>query len=596
MPMVELRTPLRDMRFVLYDVLGFEPHLGSLVDREPLDAALLDAILDGAAQFAENELWPLNASGDREGCRLVDGQVQTPTGFKEAWQTFVASGWSGMVGDAAYGGQGLPHSVGALVEEILSTANMAWTMYPELSHGAMNALDLHGTKEQKQRFLTPLLRGEATGTMCLTEPHAGSDVGLLRTRAVPNADGTYAVSGTKIFISAGDHDFVDNIFHLVLARLPEAPEGTKGISLFVVPKRKLEADGSPGAPNGVSCGALEEKMGIHGNATCVLNFDEATGYLIGAEHDGMRCMFTMMNAARIIVGVQGMGCAEAGYQQALAYARERLQMRALSGPRNPDGPADPIIVHPDVRRMLLTQKALVEGGRALAYYTIQQADLAEFGADDATRQAADAMLDFLTPITKAFLTETGFESVNHALQCFGGHGFINETGVEQLVRDARITLIYEGSTQIQALDLLGRKVLMTQGQALLVFLGLMQDAAAECAGPFPELGEKLRSCADEWGELALGIGTKAQKDPDEMGAASVDFLMYSGYAALAYFWARMALAARAQLERAGGDAFLEGKVATARFFFSRLLPRAEAHRQAALAGADSLMSLDPDGF
>lgn len=594
--MAEYRTPLRDMRFLIYDVLDFESHFASLINRELVDRALLDAILDGAGQFAERELWPINRTGDAQGCRLVDGQVQTPDGFKEAWQTFVASGWSGITGDPAYGGQGLPHSMGLFVEEMLSTANMAWTMYPELSHAAMNALDTHGTEEQKQRFLAPLLRGEWTGTMCLTEAHAGSDVGLLRTRATPNLDGTYAITGTKIFISAGDHDFVDNILHLVLARLPDAPPGTKGISLFIVPKRTVAEDGSVGEDNGVNCSALEEKMGIHGSATCVLNFDEATGYLIGEEHQGMRCMFTMMNAARIIVGIQGMGCAEAAYQQALDYARERLQLRSLSGPKNPDGPADPIIVHPDVRRMLFTQKALVEGGRALAYYTVQQADLAEFGADESIRQDADAMLDFLTPITKAFLSETGFESVNHALQCFGGHGFITETGIEQLVRDARITLIYEGSTQIQALDLLGRKVILTQGKALHRFVGAMRAAAEECADVLPEIAGRLREVADEWGELTLTVGASAQEDLDEIGAASVDYLMYSGYATLAYFWARMAMVAQAELAAGETDHFFEGKVATARFYFARLLPRAEAHRRAALAGAESLLALDQEGF
>ncbi len=413
---------------------------------------------------------------------------------------------------------------------------------------------------------------------------------------MPNPDGSYAITGTKIFISAGDHEFVDNILHLVLARLPDSPPGTKGISLFIVPKRTIAADGSAGQANGVECSALEEKMGIHGSATCVLNFEQATGYLIGEENQGMRCMFTMMNSARIFVGIQGLGCAEAAYQLALDYARERLQMRSLSGPKNPDGPADPIIVHPDVRRMLLTQKALVEGGRALAYYTVRQADLAEFGADESIRQEGDAMLDFLTPITKAFLTESGFESVNHALQCFGGAGFITETGVEQLVRDARITLIYEGSTQIQALDLLGRKVILTQGKALLAFAGLMQATANDCDDVLPEIAQRLRELADQWGALALTVGASAQQNPDEVGAASVDFLMYSGYVCLAYFWARMALVAQAKLTAGEADPFYEGKVATARFYYARLLPRAEAHRSAALAGAESLLALDAEGF
>jgi Acetyl-CoA dehydrogenase C-terminal like/Acyl-CoA dehydrogenase, C-terminal domain len=407
-------------------------------------------------------------------------------------------------------------------------------------------------------------------------------------------DGSYSITGTKIFISAGEHDFVDNILHLVLARVPDAPAGTKGISLFIVPKFLLRDDGGNGARNGVVCSGIEEKMGIHGNATCVLNFENAIGYLVGAENEGMRCMFTMMNAARLGVGMQGVGLAEAGYQASLTYARERLQMRAIAGPQNPDGPADPIIVHPDVRRMLLTQKALVEGGRALAYYTAQQADLSEFGPADG-RAAAETMLSFLTPIVKAFLTETAFESVNHAVQIFGGHGFIHETGVEQYVRDSRVTLIYEGTTQIQALDLLGRKLMMTRGQALLVLVGQMQATAQSCAEPLPEIGAALERIATEWATLSMAIGARAQADPNEIGAASVDYLMYSGYAVLTYFWARMALVAHQRLQR-GDDPFLSGKVATARFYVARLLPRAEAHKRAIEAGAAVLMDIESAAF
>jgi alkylation response protein AidB-like acyl-CoA dehydrogenase len=464
-------------------------------------------------------------------------------------------------------------------------------MYPVLSHGTINALTAHGTEAQKQTFLTRLLSGEWTGTMCLTEPHAGSDVGILRSKAEPNPDGSYAVTGTKIFISAGDHDLAENIVHLVLARLPDSPAGTKGISLFVVPKVLVDDAGGLGERNAVTCGAIEEKMGIHGNATCVLNFDGATGYLLGPENDGMRCMFTMMNAARIVVGVQGLGLMEAAYQGSLSYATERLQMRALSGPKNPDGPADPIIVHPDVRRMLLTQKALVEGGRALAYYTAMQADLADYGPDAASRQRGELMLDFMTPILKAFLTEMGFEATNHAVQVHGGHGFIRETGVEQHVRDSRITLIYEGTTQIQALDLIGRKVLRTQGAAMLEFIGEMKTLAADANGTFPDLARELVRIADEWAASAFAIGARAAEDPDELGAASVDFLMYSGYAVLAYFWLRMARVAHGQ-----DDAFSRGKVATATFYFERLLPRAEAHRRSMEAGAGSLMALDAEAF
>ncbi|HEY6598205.1 MAG TPA: acyl-CoA dehydrogenase C-terminal domain-containing protein [Pseudomonadales bacterium] len=593
--MAEFRAALRDMRFLLYDVLDSESHFAKLTDRETVTRDLLDPILDEAARFAETELFPANRVGDVQGCSFEDGVVKTPPGFKDAYRTYVANGWTGMTGDPKYGGQALPHSMSLIVEEPMTTANMAWTMYPDLSHSAMNALERHGTPEQKQTFLTLLLSGRCTGTMCLTEPHAGSDVGILRTKATRNADGTYAITGNKIFISAGEHDLVDNILHLVLARVPDAPSGTKGISLFIVPKFKLRDDGSPGERNGVVCTRIEEKMGIHGNATCALSFDGSTGYLVGEENQGMRCMFTMMNSARLGVGMQGVGVAEAAYQASLAYARERLQMRSLTGPQNPDGPADPIIVHPDVRRMLLTQKSLVEGARALVYYAALQADLSEFGPA-AERDDAETMLSFLTPIVKAFVTETSFESVNHAVQIFGGHGFIEETGIEQYVRDCRITLIYEGTTQIQALDLLGRKVMLTQGKALLAFVEEMQRVARECQGPLPEIGAALDRIAAEWSTLSMATGGRAASDLNELGAASVDYLMYSGYATLAYFWARMALTATQLLEKGGADPFFTGKVATARFYMARMLPRAEAHKRAIEAGAGVLMQIDPAAF
>ena len=596
--MADFRAPLRDMRFLLYDVFDFEAHFARLLDRERVTRDVLDPILDEAARFAEAELFPINRTGDEEGCHFESGVVTTPKGFKDAYRTYVANGWTGMTGDPAYGGQGLPHSLSLIVEEPMTTANMAWTMYPYLSHSAMNALERHGTPAQKQRFLTLLLSGACTGTMCLTEPQAGSDVGILRTKAVPNADGTYAITGTKIFISAGEHDFVDNILHLVLARVPNAPAGTRGISLFIVPKFIPRDDGSAGDRNGVQCTGIEEKMGIHANATCVLSFEGATGFLVGAENEGMRCMFTMMNAARLGAGMQGVGVSEAAYQASLAYARERLQMRAATGPQNPGGPADPIIVHPDVRRMLLTQKALNEGGRALAYYTGQQADLAEFGPLD-QREHAESLLSFLTPIVKAFVTETGFESVNHAVQIFGGSGFIRETGIEQYVRDSRITMIYEGTTQIQALDLLGRKVMLTQGKALLSFVDELQRVGKQCTVPLPDVGAALDRIAGEWATLSLATGVRGASDLNELGAASVDYLMYSGYAALAYCWARMALVAARQLnkgERIGTDPYLTGKIATARFYMTRMLPRAEMHKRAIEAGAGVLMQIDAAAF
>ena len=575
-------TPQQEIRFVLHEVLAFEGHYQRLGLEDLATGALLDAVLEEGARFADNELEPCNRAGDEHGCAFDDGRVTTPPGFKEAYAKYRELGWAGICGDPAFGGQGLPHSVGLLLEELTCRANMAWTMYPGLSRSAIAALQSHGDEEVKARFLGHLLSGTWTGTMCLTEPQAGSDVGLLRTRAEPHADGSYRISGTKIFISAGEHDMAENILHLVLARLPDAPAGTKGITLFAVPKLMESGDA-----NGVKCGGIEEKMGIHGSATCVMHFEDARGYRIGEENRGMHCMFTMMNAARIGVGLQGVCVAQAAMEAANAYALERLQMRSLSGPKAPDKPADPIVVHPDVRRMLLTQKAIVEGGRTLIYYCGQLLDESTHGADAAARDKADTLLDFLTPIVKGCLTELGFESVNHAMQVFGGHGFIRETGVEQFVRDARITLIYEGTTQIQGLDLLGRKIVATQGAGLMQFIGMMNELADALPEGAEDRAATLRALASEWGELTLAIGGRAQADPEELGAASVDYLMYSGYCVLAYFWAKMAEAARA---RGTEDPLAAGKVAVAEFFFKRLLPRTQAHKAAIEAGADSLMA------
>ncbi|MCR9276540.1 MAG: acyl-CoA dehydrogenase C-terminal domain-containing protein [Pseudomonadaceae bacterium] len=589
---MDITPPLRDMKFVLFDVLRGEQHYDSLNAEQEVGRELIDAILDEAARFASGELAPINAVGDRDGCKLIDGQVTTPAGFKEAYKLFAEGGWAGLSGETTYGGQGLPESLSVVVEDLFSQANIAWSMYPGLSRGAIEALEAHGSEEQKQTFLTKLLSGEWTGTMCLTEPHCGSDVGLLRTRAEAAADGTYRVSGTKIFISAGDHDMANNIVHLVLARLPDAPQGTRGVSLIIVPKFNLD-----GTRNGVSTGAIEEKMGIHGNATCVLNFDDATGYMVGEPNSGMRSMFTMMNGARLVVGLQGVALAEAAYQKSLSYARERLQMRSLSGPKQPDKPADPIIVHPDVRRMLLTQKALVEGGRALVYLGALTADRALHGADEEERALADERLDFLTPIIKGFLTEAGFESANLGVQVFGGHGFIWETGIEQHVRDARITTIYEGTTGIQGLDLLGRKVLMTQGKALLAFAQEINELANELPAELTDLAQPLLDLTAQWGEMTMSLGGKAMQNPDEVGAASVDYLMYCGYACLAFIWAKMAAEAHAQSAgQTEPDHYLAGKIATARFYFSRLLPRTAAHFAAINAGAEPLMTIEDAWF
>ncbi|MCW8885613.1 MAG: acyl-CoA dehydrogenase C-terminal domain-containing protein [Motiliproteus sp.] len=597
--MPEYKAPLRDIRFVLHELLEMDKHYASLPGAEEATPELVDAILEEGAKFAENELAPLNRIGDQEGCQWKDGEVITPTGFKEAYDKFVEGGWPSLAHKPDLGGQGLPESIGIMINELVGTANWSWSMYPGLSHGAMNTLTAHGTDEQQQTYLAPLIEGRWTGTMCLTEPHCGTDLGLLRTKAEPNGDGSYAISGTKIFISAGEHDMAENIVHIVLARLPDAPEGTKGISLFIVPKVNVNEDGSLADRNGVSCGSLEHKMGIHGNATCVMNFDDAKGYLIGEANKGLNCMFTFMNTARIGTALQGLAHTEFALQNSLAYARERLQMRSLTGPKAADKPADPIIVHPDVRRMLLTQKAFAEGGRALAYFAAQQVDIVAESEDVQQREQADMLLSFLTPIAKAFMTETGFEAANLGLQCFGGHGYIAEWGMEQNVRDSRISMLYEGTTGVQALDLLGRKVLMSQGESLKGFTKIVHkfcQAEVDNQQMQPYV-EPLQAINKEWGELTMKIGAAAMQNRDEVGSASVDYLMYSGYAVLAYFWARSALVAQQALA-AGTDekAFYEAKLATARFYFKRILPRTRSLAETMLAGADTLMDLDEDHF
>ena len=596
--MPEYKAPQKDIHFVLNDLLGFDQHYSQLPGCEEATPDMVSAIIEEGARFSERVLSPLNQVGDREGCRFEDGVVTTPTGFREAYQQFVEGGWPSLSHSPEWGGQGLPDSLGMVVSELTSTANWAWGMYPGLSHGAMNTLEEHGTDEQKQTYLTKLVSGEWTGTMCLTEPHCGTDLGLLRTKAEPNADGSYAISGTKIFISAGEHDMADNIIHIVLARLPDAPTGTKGISLFIVPKHMPTADGSVGERNGVSCGSIEHKMGIHGNSTCVMNFDAATGYLIGPANKGLNCMFTFMNTARLGTAMQGLAHAEWGLQNSVPYARERLQMRALTGPAAPEKAADPIIVHPEVRKMLLTQKAFAEGGRALIYYCSMLVDKVKLAEGD-EKANADTQLAFLTPIAKAFLTEVGFESANHALQIYGGHGYISEWGMEQNVRDCRIAMLYEGTTQIQALDLLGRKVLMTQGETLKSFTKVIHQFC-KVAEEDPKLRiftGPLAKLNSEWADLTQQIGMKAMMNKEEVGAASVDYLMYSGYVTLAYFWARSAQAAQMKLAAGEGDAaFYRSKLTTARFYFERILPRTRGLVETMLSGSDNLMELAEDNF
>jgi alkylation response protein AidB-like acyl-CoA dehydrogenase len=596
--MPEYKAPLRDMRFLIDNVFDFPAHYQNLGAHDA-SPDMVSAILEEGAKFCEQVLSPLNRSGDEEGCHFDKGVVTTPKGFKEAFAQYVEGGWHGLAADPVYGGQGLPLSLGLVISEMIASSNTSWGMYPGLTHGAMSAIHAHGTDEQKQTYLTKLTEGEWTGTMCLTEAHCGTDLGIIKTRAVPQANGSYSVSGSKIFISAGEHDMSQNIVHLVLAKLPDAPAGTRGISLFIVPKFLPDAAGSAGERNGVSCGSIEHKMGIKASATCVINFDNATGYLIGEANKGLNCMFTMMNHARLGTGMQGLCLGEASFQGAIKYANERLQMRSLTGPKAPEKAADPIIVHPDVRRMLLTMKAFNEGNRALTYFTAQMLDTAHMSSDPAQREEAENLLAFLTPICKAFMTETGLEVTNHGMQVFGGHGFIREWGMEQLVRDCRIAPIYEGTNGIQALDLLGRKVLGSQGKLLRGFTKIVHKFC-EANAEHPQLKgfvAQLNGLNKAWGDLTTKIGMAAMKNPDEVGAAALDYLMYSGYIILAYLWLRMALVAQAQLDDGTGDAdYCRAKLATCEFYFKRLLPRTAGHQAAIEAGSDCLMQLPAEMF
>jgi alkylation response protein AidB-like acyl-CoA dehydrogenase len=588
--MAQYTPPLRDMQFVMHEVLGVTDELKALPKHADIDAETINAVLEEGGKFAAGVIFPLNQSGDSEGCKLdkATHEVTPPTGFKEAYAQYVEGGWPSLSCDPEYGGQGLPITVNQCFYELLNSANQSWTMYPGLSHGAYECLHAHGTPEQKSTYLPKLTSGEWTGTMCLTEPHCGTDLGMLRSKAEPQADGSYRITGQKIFISAGEHNLAENILHLVLARLPDAPQGSKGISLFVVPKFKVHADGSLGERNPIFCGALEHKMGIHGNATCQMNLDGAVGTLVGQPNKGLAAMFVMMNTARLGVGMQSLGLTEVAYQNAVAYAKDRIQMRSLSGPKAPDKPADPIIVHPDVRKMLLTARAFAEGGRALAIYTALLVDKEISHPDEEVRKDSADEVALLTPIVKAFLTDNGWLATSHCMQVFGGHGYIAEWGMEQYVRDARINMIYEGTNTIQSLDLLGRKVLGDNGAKLKKFgqriVAFVEDEGVvesmqEFVNPLADLGDKVN-------KLTTELGMKAFQNPDEVGAAAVDYLRVVGHLVFAYFWARMAKVALEKQD--SGDPFYKAKLATARFYFAKLLPETAALIRTARAGVAPL--------
>jgi alkylation response protein AidB-like acyl-CoA dehydrogenase len=590
--------PIENIKFILHDVLNAES-LNELPGYEDVSADLIDQILEEGGKVCENVFFPLNQSGDAEGCTLKDGEVTTPKGFKEAYDTFAEGGWCGLASDPEYGGMGMPQLLNTAMKEMICSSNMSLGMYPGLSYGAYEALHTFGSEALKEKYLHKLVEGTWSGTMCLTEPHCGTDLGLIKTKADPLDDGSYKITGTKIFISAGEHDLTENIVHLVLAKLPDAPEGVKGISLFIVPKFIPNEDGSLGARNGVVCGSLEHKMGIKANATCVMNFDEGIGWLVGEKHKGLRAMFAMMNDARLGVAMQGLGIAEVASQNALAYAKDRLQMRSLTGAKAPEKPADPILVHPDVRRMLLTGKSITEACRALSYWTAMELDISLKHEDPKQRQKSDDLVALLTPILKAYQTDVGSEIANLAVQTYGGHGYIWEWGVEQYVRDARIAQIYEGTNGIQALDLVGRKMGQGFGRLLRRFFHHVHDFISAQQGN-AEMQEFIFPLAKAFAKLQQSTATIAQKgmkNPDEAGAASVDYLRQFALVALAYMWCKIVLAAREKLESGEGDkAFYESKIKTARFFMARVLPEADARFKMVLAGASTMMDMDEDQF
>ncbi len=592
------KAPLDDIRFLLHDVHDVS-QLANLPGFEEATPEIIDAVLTEGASLCETVLFPLNQVGDEVGCTFNDGEVTTPPGFKEAYAQYANGGWTGIAASSEFGGQGLPEAVRFVMEEMLCSANLSFSMYPGLSHGAYGALSMYGSEELKSLYLPRLVNGTWTGTMCLTEAHAGTDLGIITTRAIPQDDGSYRLSGSKIFISAGEHDLAENIVHLVLARLPDAPAGTRGISLFVVPKFLPESGSLSSQRNGVECGSIEHKMGIKGSSTCVINFDNAQGWIVGEPHKGMRAMFVMMNGARLAVGMQGLGLAEVAYQNALAYAKERLQGRALTGAVNPKEPADPIIVHPDVRKSLLQQKAFNEGMRSLAYWVGIQIDVSHRHPDADVREAADDIVALMTPVIKSFLTDVGFTNTNLALQTLGGHGYIREYGIEQYVRDARIAQIYEGTNGVQALDLVGRKLPMEGGRLVRRFLAMVRsdvDAALKDAN-VEEFAKPVAESLLRLQKATMFISERGSADPNEAAAAASDYLLLMGYTAVAWQWMKMVIAAQKKLA-AGGDnaALLKAKVLTARFFMQRLLPDTARLLLAIQAGSSSIMAHSVEEF
>ncbi|XKH01443.1 acyl-CoA dehydrogenase C-terminal domain-containing protein [Marinobacter nauticus] len=590
--MADYQAPLREMRFVLNEVFDAPALWASLPKvSENVDPETADAILEEAGKITSGVLAPLNREGDEQGCHWNEGEVTTPDGFREAYQTLVEGGWNGLGGNPEFGGMGMPKTLVAQFEEMMQGANMSFGLAPMLTAGACVALDAHGSPELKEKYLPKLYSGEWSGAMDLTEPHAGTDLGIIRTKADPQDDGSYRITGTKIFITWGEHDMAENIVHLVLAKLPDAPKGPKGISMFLVPKFLVNEDGSLGERNQFGCGSLEKKMGIKASATCVMNYDGATGWLVGEPNKGLAAMFTMMNYERLGVGIQGLGAAEASLQSARAYANERTQSRAPKGAQQPDQAADPILVHPDVRRMLLTMKSFVEGGRAFSTYVAGWLDRAKFSDDDQQRQYADGMVALLTPVAKAFLTDRGLDTTILGQQVFGGHGFVREWGQEQLVRDCRITQIYEGTNGIQAMDLMGRKVVGSEGKLFELFAEdvtdfIEQNSSDDTLRPYLE---PLAAAVERLADVTELVIKQAGENPEAIGAAAVDYLDMFGYTALAYMWAKMVKAAAGKAE---GDTsgFYTGKLKTARFYFDRLLPKTVALGEGIRSGADAMMA------